>query len=443
MSSPNFDSYALSRRSLLRALGVGAGVAGFAGVVGCAPSGGSKTDPDAASGLTKDDGAKEFAFTTWSMGEAASKPHLAPRLKEYEKQAGVTIKTPSLPYIDFLKQLVLQVQGGQTTGAVQLDITWLSAIGAMGKALDLAPLVKGVGYTDEALKIGQYQGKQIGLPWTHGAIGLVGNSELIDKAGIKEQPETIEDFEAALAELKGAGKGVVPYAAMTKVAHLKDIVVWLWTFGCPVVENDKIVVGDDASVEALTWYKRLYDKGLIGKDMDRVDARTLFGQNRVGLYDDAAPARKFIAPSAKDPDIGEKLITWKKPVLKAGDTPQAMAWGHVITLFSADKGDYAAGQFAKWITGDPKPAADYFEAAGYPPVTKKALADPEFVNDRFAKQFNELITATSQPDPLWVYPKSAQMYETLAKQVQAILIGKSTPQKGLDDAREAMQKLIS
>lgn len=442
MSRPNLDSVALSRRSLLRALGVGAGVAGFAGVVGCAPSGGPKKE-SGASGLTEDDGVKEFTFTTWSMGEAASKPQLQALLDDYKKKAGVTIKTPSLPYNDFLKQLVLQVQGGQTTGAVQLDITWLSAIGAMGKALDLGALAKGVDYTDQALEIGKYQGKQIGLPWTSGAIGLVGNSDLIEKAGITEEPETIEDFEAALTELKGAGKGVVPYAAMTKVAQLKDIVVWLWTFGSPVVENDKITVGDEASVAALTWYKKLYDKGLIGKDMDRFDARALFGQNRVGVYDDAAPARKFVTPSAKDKDIGEKLIAWKKPVLKSGDTPQAMAWGHIIAIIGGGEGEYASGQFGKWITSDPQPAIDYFESAGYPPTTKKALAEPKFTDDRFASQFAEKITATAKADPLWKYPKSAQMYEALAEQVQAILIGKATPQKGLDKAKEAMQKLVS
>lgn len=433
----------LSRRTLLRALAAGGGLAALGGIAACAPSADSGNDSAGSSGgITGDDGVKDFTFTSWSMNEAASKAQLQALLDAYKTSAGVTIKTPSYPYNDYLKQVILQVQGGQTTGALQLDITWASVLGATGKLADLGSLANGTAYTDQALKVGQYQGKQIGLPWTHGAIGLVGNSELIAKAGISKEPETLEEFEAALTELKGLGGGVVPYAAMTKVANLKDIVVWMWTFGSPVVADGKIVVGDDPSVEALTWYKKLYDKGLIGKDMDRFDARALFGQGKVGLYDDAAPARKFVTPNATDPKIGDKLTAWKRPVLKSGDSSQAMAWGHLLCVVAEGKGTYSAGQFAKHLTSDPATAISYFKSAGYPPTTQQGLSDPAFTKDPFASAFVKNVTATSKADPLWQFPQSAQMYETLAKQVQAILIGSTTPKQGLETARESMQKLV-
>lgn len=442
MSGPSADPAGVTRRSLLRALGAGAGLATIAGVTGCAPSVRAH-DPTDGSGLTDDDGVEKFAFTTWMMGETASRPLVQPSIDAYRSSTGVTIDTPSLPYADFLRQLVLQVQGGQTTGPVQLDVTWLSVLGTMGAALDLGPLAEGVDYTDQALALGRYEDTQIGLPWTSGAIGLLGNSELLEKAGIREQPETIDDFEAALVELKGAAKGVVPYAAMTKVAQLKDIVVWMWTFGCPVVEDGRIIVGDDASVEALTWYKKLHDEGLIGKDMDRADARALFGQEMVGLYDDVVSARTLVAPNAKDPKIGDKLVAWKRPVLDAGDTPQSMAWGHAIAIIGGGPGEYAAGRFVEHITSDPDNALDYFERAGYPPVTETALGDKRFTKDRFANEFAERITGTAIADPLWQFPKSAQMYETLAQQVQATLIGDTTPKEALATARERMRKLVT
>ena len=436
MSSSN-----LSRRTVLRTLAAGGGLAALGGLTACAPSGGSPAS-DGGSGLSSDDGVKDFTFTTWSMNEAASKPQLQALLDSYSGQAGVTIKTPSYPFNDFLKQVILQVQGGQAAGALQLDVTFVSTLAATGKLADLGPLAQGVPYTDQALKVGQFDGKQVGLPWTHGAIGLVVNSGLVQRAGISKEPETLDDFEAALTELKGLGGGVVPYAAMTKVANLKDIVVWMWTFGSPVVADGKIVVGDEPSVAALTWYKKLYDQGLIGKDMDRFDARALFGQGKVGVYDDAAPARKFVVPNATDPQIGEKLVAWKRPVLKSGDTPQAMAWGHVLAIVGGGKGEYAAGQFVKHLSSDPATAISYFKSAGYPPTTAPALADPTFTKDPFASSFVQKVTATSKADPLWKFPKSAQLYETLATQVQAILIGKATPKQGLDTAREAMQKLV-
>src|SRR5690606_9667349 len=114
---------------------------------------------------------------------------------------------------------------------------------------------------------------------------LIANQELFDKAGASVAPTTIEEFEEGLRALKGIG--VIPYAASTKAAQLKDIFVWMQTFGSPIIEGDKTSIGDEASIKAVEWYKKLYDEGLIAPDVDRAGARTLFAQAATALYDDA------------------------------------------------------------------------------------------------------------------------------------------------------------
>lgn len=297
----------ISRRTLFTAVGLGLAAGSLAA---CAPSAGGATGPavgasgaSSAAGLS-DDGAKNFSFTSWSMNEEASKARLQELLNSYSTSAGVKIETPSYPYNDFLKQLILQLKGGQTTGAVQMDIAWLSNAAAVGRFADLSSFAKDMGYADYTLKTGLYKGVQVGLPWTTGAIGMVGNNDLLGKVGMTDPPRTIEEFENLLRELKKLGNGVVPYAAMTKVANLKDIVPWMWTFGSPVVSNGEITVGDEGSIAALTWYKKMYDEGLIGRDVDRFDARALFGQGKVGIYEDAPAARKSCRPTPPTPRSG-------------------------------------------------------------------------------------------------------------------------------------------
>ncbi|HEY3504895.1 MAG TPA: extracellular solute-binding protein [Actinocatenispora sp.] len=428
--SPTLPS--LSRRGVLGLLGAGALT-----VAGCAPSAGG-------SGGTKgvsDDGVKDFTFTGWSLNEAATKKPLADIVAGYEKSSGAHVRTVSYPYNDYLNQLLLQVRGGNVTGVAQCDGAWLATLKATGKLTDLGAIAKGAGYTDASLALGQVDGTQYGLPWTSGAIGMVGNQTLFDRAGIKAVPSTVDDFEAMLVSLKTLGNGIVPYAAMTKVDQLKDIIPWMWTFGSPVVDNGKVTVGDDGSVEAVTWYKKLYDRKLIAPALDRFDARALFGQGKVGVYEDAPVGRGAVVAAAKDKSIADHLTPFARPVQAKGDKPVAFAWGGVLVVLQG-KGSGAAAKFARSVTADQATSAGYFVRTGNPPTTTRALADPKVTADRFVSDFGKRVTVTARTDPFWAYPQYAQIEQALATQVQAALTGKSTPKQAMADARAAMQKLV-
>lgn len=162
-----------------------------------------------------------------------------------------------------------------------------------------------------------YDGKQYGLPWNTGSIGVIANSKLLEKAGIKKHPTTIEEFEGALRELKGLGNGIVPYAAATKVAQLKDIFPWMQTFGCTLMDGDEVTIGDDASIDAVTWYKKLHDEKLIASDVDRFDARALFGQGKAAFYDDAIIGKGVTSAQSKDKTLADAMQPMKRPVLRS------------------------------------------------------------------------------------------------------------------------------
>lgn len=277
------------------------------------------------------------------------------------------------------------------------------------------------------------------MPWTSAAIGLIANAELLEQVGADTVPTTIDEFEDLLRELKGLG--VIPYAASTKMAQLKDVQVWMETFGSPLLTDGQISVDDDGAVEALTWYKKLYDEGLIAADVDRFDARSLMAQGRAAIYDDAPAGRPAVLNDSPDPDLGSKLLPVARPVVSAGDTPRALAWGHTVVIVDGDGAD-TAGEFAQWLTSDDEVVIDYFEQLGLPPTTETGLASDAMAADEFMTQFSEQITATATPSPFWAYPQYGQVDSTLAEYIQAILIGQQSPADGLADAQRAAQAHI-
>ncbi|MFI2105642.1 extracellular solute-binding protein [Isoptericola sp. NPDC019693] len=429
---------AMSRRRVLQLLGIGAGTAALAA---CAPSAPSSTGAaaSAAAGGAKTD----FAFSSWSFTEEAAAPALEAIVKAYQDQAGVTVKDVSFPYNEYINQLTLQVKGGQFTGAAHVDVAWLGSLAAMGKLQDLSALTEGRGYTDAALSAAQFDGVQYGLPWTIGAIGLVANSEILTKAGIDPDafPATVDEFEKALKDLKGLGGGLIPYAASTKAAQLKDALIWMETFGSPLVDGDTVTIGDDASVEAVTWYKSLYDQKLIAADVDRFDARSLFAQGRAAIYDDAPVGRNAVQEESPDKDLGSKLTPLSRPVLKAGETPRALVWGGAIAVVDGE-GAATAADFAQFATSDLDTVLADYEVRGLPPVTTEAQQSDVVAADTFGTQFNDRITATSTSNPFWKFTAYSQIETVIAEQVQAVLVGKTDAKTAMQKAGEAAQKLV-
>lgn len=428
-----------SRRNVLKLMGAGAGALGLGGLAACAPS----TSPsDDSTGDSSGGGEPaDFSFASWSLSEEAPKPVIEGLMSTFGDDQGVSVTPVTYPYNEYLNQLTLQTRGGEFAGAAQLDVAWLGALASLGKLRDLSSLVEGRGYTDAALGAGQYDGVQYGLPWTIGAIGLVTNTELLGRAGITEFPTSIEDFEAALVELKGIGNGVIPYAASTKVAQLKDVLIWMQTFGSPLVEDGTVTIGDDATVEAVTWYKRLYDQGLIAPDVDRFDARALFSQGRAAIYDDAIVGKSAVTAESPDADLASKLDAVSRPVVNSGDDPRALFWGHVVAVVDGEGADTAA-EFAQWVTSDEEVTVGFFEDLGLPPTTDAGLSSPAVTGDAFTAAFGERITATATVNPFWQFPQYAQIETAIAEQVQAVLVGSASPADAMTAAGEAAQSLV-
>jgi multiple sugar transport system substrate-binding protein len=438
MSASSLPNPLISRRRALQLFGIGVGAAALAG---CVPSGTAGPAAGAA-GLNGGD-PTDFSFASWSLTEESAKPALEGTLTSYEKAKGVAIKRTAFPYNEYINQLMLQVTGGQFTGAAHVDVAWLGSLAATGKLQDLSALASGRGYTSSALQAATFDGAQYALPWTIGAIGLITNAETLGKVGVAPDafPTTVDEFEKTLVKLKGLGGGLIPYAASTKAAQLKDILTWMQTFGSPLVDGDTITIGDDASVAAVTWYKGLYDQGLIAADVDRFDARSLFAQGRAAMYDDAPVGRGAVTKESPDANLAAKLAPVSRPVLKAGDTPRALVWGGAIAVVNG-AGAPTAGDFAQYATSDLDAILADYALRGLPPATTEALASSEVSSDTFGAAFSERITATASSNPLWKFTAYSQIESAIADQVQAVLVGSASPKDAMTKAGEAAQKLV-
>lgn len=422
----------VTRRHALGLSGVGLGALALAA---CGDS-----DEDVAAAPSGDAG-EDFHFTSFALSEDPPRDWIEETLAGYGEENDLEITSTADSFDEALNQILLRGRGGELSGLVQLNVEWLAPVAETGLLVDLGELTSGIDYTDAALQTGQLDGIQYGLPWTNAAIGLIANTEILEEAGVSSIPETIDEFADALRAVSGLSNDMIPYAASTEVAQLKDFVFWLETFGSTLMEDGVCTLGDEPSVAAMEWYKEMYDEGLIAPGTDRNAARNLFSQGRAAFYDDAPIGSSVVVANSPDSDLRSKMAPIPRPVLAAGDTPRALSWGHLLVVVDGP-GAASGAEFAQWVTSDPELALDYFEVSSNPPVTETGLEGDAIQDDEFLAAFTDNITLNASPSPLWEYPEYAQMESAVAEGVQAALLGQASPADAMADAADAVNSLV-
>jgi multiple sugar transport system substrate-binding protein len=140
------------------------------------------------------------------------------------------------------------------------------------KESDFAPTVWNAGI---------YNNQRYGIPLDMHPLGFYYNKGLMEKAGLdpNKPPQTRDDYEAALEEMKGAGIQGHWVSPLLFTGGLSWMSL-LWQLGGDLYNSDasKATFNSDAGVEALTWLVDLVKKGYSPKDVGE-DAEFVAFQN--------------------------------------------------------------------------------------------------------------------------------------------------------------------
>lgn len=393
--------------------------------------------------------AKTLTYVGWSQDEAASKPVLTGLLDGYRKtNSDVKLDVIGFPWGQMQQNILLRMRADQPLDVVQLAERWLPQFGSTGKMQDLNE-VYGKGQLEKlispgVLKLGEYRGKQLGLPWTAGSIGMVANAKVLKDAGVAAVPQTVDAFIEALKAIKKSQPQSVPYAMSTKNNNSMspDFQVWLWTFGGKLFDDKgKVLVNSAAGVRALSFMADLVKDGLAAKDIDRPDSRRMYAQHQTGFYQDAPLARGFARNnSGKGLEFDPFVIAMATPVVRAGDTPQSFAWGHLLTMFPQGKGgtnvQAPQARFISHLALSDANQLTYFKDQGLFPVTNSALA--QLTGDPYVAAWTRA-ARSAERDEISKWANSADLTTIVGEEVQGALLGQKTAQAAVESMGKRLE----
>ncbi|WP_168121373.1 sugar ABC transporter substrate-binding protein [Paenibacillus sp. HB172176] len=408
-------------------------------IAGCS-SNGNNNDSN-GKGSQSTDKKTELTFVSWSSEESSGQIIKDLMVKSWnDENQNAPVNVIGYPWKDTLQQLIIKTTSKEKLDIAQIQSSWLIPLADQDVLVDLNTVLDPAWmkstFSEAALKGGQVDGHQYALPWTIAAIAPLYNPELLEKAGVDKAPTTIAEFEDALKKVKESIPDVVPYAISTESASniSQDFQAWLWTFGGHVFdENGNVIINNENGVKALQWLKDLKDKDYIQMGVNRAAARDLFGLNQAAFYDDSIVARGFqVSKGFTMEDMPSHMVPMQRPVLKEGDTPRSILWGHYLVVFKSSKAPDKSAEFIQHLLKDDLSIA-YFKSASVPPVTSTAKEDPIIKNDSYV---NAYLDVAQNSDPLETenFTQVSALDNIISEEFQAALLDAKSPQKALDDA---------
>lgn len=390
--------------------------------------------------------AADVTYMSFTYAEEANKAAVQATLDNFQKADGLTVEPLGFAWGDMQKNIFLRARSKNLPNIAQLSERWLPTFASLDSLVDFNKVFGKdkleAMFAPDALAMGNIDGKQLALPLISGSIGMVANKEVLTKAGINEPPKTVDEFKKDLLAIRDKVPNSVPYTMATKNngSILIDFMVWNWVFGGHIIDDSgKVVVDSQQSRDALNFMVGLVKDRLSAPEIDRPDSRRLMAQGASAFYLDAPQTRTFLRDfSGKGEAFDANVLPMPTPVLKEGDKPVSVQWGHLLVQF-ADGGkakpNDPADKFLTYLTSDPVQTTYTLKMSALP-VTKSARS--AVANDAYLRNWS-VATGDARRNEVGVWSNAAELTNIIGEEVQGALLG----QKSADEAIKSMQTRLT
>ncbi len=382
--------------------------------------------------------------TIWYDGtEEESVKRLEPEFEALHPD--IDLQFEIVPYSDMVTKQMVAAQSNVGPDLMWQSYAWTNSFAKQGLLMSYSPYLENsdaidlADFDQTALELGTVDGEVYGLAWSTEAMCLVYNKGLFEEAGLDpEAPPTTwaEVIEYAQALTKDTdGDGNVDQYGYGLVGNLTGntwfrFVPDLWSAGGEVANEDmtESLLNSPEALEAATYYSELLTKYGVAPDTTvnngSAEVRTLFINNKIGMYIDGQSAVMNIKKDSPEIEVGVALWPGKDGPLDAG-----LGGYYVATPKNAANPDDAWTFLEYFLSQE---VQEWFPNAF--PAHLEARNTDRF-SDHDNQIFAEQLTHTKNFQPLNDTPAAQQI---ILDAVQSMLTEIATPEEAMNTAKEAI-----
>ena len=395
----------------------------------------------------------KVTITFWHSFVSSTIPSLKELISEFEKEhPQIRIKAQYVPTGDgLIQKLVTAVQSNTAPDVSWVHSDFLDKLVEADAIFPMREFIDGEnGMTPEEitdifpalLESGKWRGKLYAMPMEATSLALLYNKEHFRKAGLDpEHPpnnwKELKEYATKLTvDVNGDGKTdrygfyvpVFPASGELNIWMLLQWTPFLWQAGGEEMndERTKILINGEAGVQALTFWKELYDAMEFSTFALAHDLG--FASQKLAMVMDGP----WNLPRYRE----MKEIDWAVAPLPAGPAGRATyIAGEQLAIFRQSDFPHEAWTFVKWIL-EPRIQAMFSMSSGYLPVRQSVLKLKEYraflERDLALKVFVEQMAfgrARRTPD----YHR-VEINRAIAEAIEKTMLGREAPQAALDEA---------
>lgn len=375
---------------------------------------------------------------------------LAARFTEANPDVRIKFTAPATDYEQANQRVLLQSVTGQMPDITFQGLNRQRVLIDKGVAIDLSPFIEGdveyakLGMNSNLLRIGQFENRQYGIPFSISTPIVYINTDLVRRAG------------GDAAKLPGDWEGL--FALATRVNTLGGNVRgfhydwdisgnWLWqalvySHGGAMTSADerRVQFGDQAGQTAI---RRLSDMRVTAgmKDVPYAVSVQDFIAGNLAIW---VQTTAFLGNVSRQ--VGDRFAfrTVAYPLgVPSGKVP---AGGNVAMMLTrkADK-QKAAWRYLKFLAG-PEAATLMVKSTGYFPANERAIKDPAYLAGFYDVQENYR-TALTQLDYVtnwYAFPgqNGLKITDVIQDGLHGVVAGRVAPDTALSDIVAKTQKLL-
>jgi multiple sugar transport system substrate-binding protein len=351
----------------------------------------------------------------------------------------ITVNHQEIPYDDLRQKLVTGLAGETLPDVLRADIIWVPEFADQDALLALDTEMSDFATISSQvfpgpLSTNKWKDHYYGLPLDTNTRILFYNTKVFADAGITAAPKTVDEFEAAMAQVK-TKLGADHYGYAEGGTGPWSVLPWIWSFGGGITNADLTAatgtLNGPGTVAAITKLKEWLDKGYISPSIlgGGVATSDQFGKDETATILEG-PWMPGIFKN-QFPSLGFQYAT--VPAGPGGS--QSVVGGEDIVVFKQTANKEAALAFTRFMLSEEAQLA--MGKVGQMPVLSSLSGNAELPD--YYPTFQEQLKTANARTPVPAWPK---IDEAISNAVLKALRGDAPIQKALDDAATAVDALL-
>jgi multiple sugar transport system substrate-binding protein len=367
----------------------------------------------------------------WVMGDEGDKLPTSSLLQAFEKaNPNIKVQVTAIPWSVAHDKLVTAIAGRQTPDLSLMGTTWMGEFGKVG-VLDQVPgSISQADFFPGAWSAVVVNGKAVGVPWYVDTRALFYRTDLAQKAGISQPPQTWNDLMSLAQAYKSAGS---QYGIYLQANDDQEWLPFLYSAGGDVMRNGKFTLDSPAAVRSLTEWVRYFQQGLTPmSESQGFDVTQTFTTGATPMF--ISGPWQISTLQKNDPQIQGK---WAVARVPREQSSTSWVGGGDLAVFKSSPHRDAAWKLVQFMA-QKEQQVSWFKTINDLPAVKTSWQDPALTADQNLKVFGDQLAAVKATPAISEWTEiEAQINDWLEK----ASLGQATPAQAASAMQQAATSL--